>query len=140
MTLDKNRSTSEKSLAIGLFIATIAGLGLSGGTVNNNTNQAEAQQVNDITRVEAGGGNSTAPLTVFIPQSIEIQAGQTINWYNPTPVEEPHSVAILKNSSLIPLFAAPYAIPASTEFRALMPIPNTEPLIVPSNDTETQTV
>jgi plastocyanin len=143
MKLDKNRNrnTSEKSLAIGLFIVTIAGLGLSGGIVNNNdNNQAEAQQVNNITRVEAGGGNSTAPLIAFIPQSIEIQAGQTINWYNPTPVEEPHSVAILKNSSLIPLFAAPYAIPASTEFRALMPIPNTEPLIVPSNDTETQTV
>lgn len=142
MMLDRNRirNTSEKSLAIGLSIVTIAGLGLSGGIVNNNINQAEAQQVNNITRIEAGGGNSTAPLTVFIPQSIEIQAGQTINWYNPTPVEEPHSVAILKNSSLIPLFAAPYVIPSSTEFRALMPIPNTEPLVVPSNDTETQTV
>ena len=83
-----NKNISEKSIAIGLIIVSIAGLGLSCGIVNDsNNNQAEAQQVNNITRVKAGGGNSTAPLSAFKPQSIEIQAGQTINWYNPTPVE-----------------------------------------------------
>ena len=139
-----NKYISEKSIAIGLLIVSIAGLGLLSSVTNsndNNNNQAQAQQqVNNTIRVKAGEGNSTDIKTVFVPQNIEIKAGQTINWYNPTPVEEPHSVAILKNSSLLPLFAAPYTVPASTEFKALMPIPNAEPLIVPGNETETQTV
>ena len=128
-----------------LYVVSLGGLGLTSGIMNNNSNnnyqaQAQQEQVNSTIRVKAGEGNSTDVRTVFVPQRIEIKAGQTINWYNPTPVEEPHSVAILKNSSLLPLFAAPYAIPASTEFRALMSIPNAEPLLVPSNNTQTQTV
>src|SRR5919106_6350963 len=132
----------EKSLAIGLLIVSMSGLALSnGGTITNNSNQVEAQQeqANSIIRVEAGGGNSTDVKTVFVPQKIQIKAGQTINWYNPTPVEEPHSVAFLKDSRLLPLFAVPYGVPAATEFKALMPGPNVEPLIVPSNDTTTKT-
>ena len=41
------------------------------------------QQDNNEIRVAAGGGNSTDVKTVFIPQNIEIQAGQTLTWYNP---------------------------------------------------------
>ena len=93
-----NKYISEKSIAIGLLIVSIAGLGLSSSVMNsndNNNNQAQAQQqVNNTIRVKAGEGNSTDIKTVFVPQNIEIKAGQTINWYNPTPVEEPHSVAI----------------------------------------------
>jgi plastocyanin len=98
------------------------------------------KQGNNPTRVEAGGGNSTDVKTVFVPQSIETEAGQTINWYNPTPVGEPHSVTFFKDNKLFSLFVAPFAVPASTEFDALMPVPNLEPLIVPSNDTTTKTV
>jgi plastocyanin len=110
---------------------------LNDGALNINSNQAIAQQqqlqTNNTIRVDAGGGNSTAPLTVFVPQNIEIKAGQTINWYNPTPIGEPHSVTFLQDSSsLFPPFAAPFAVPNSTEFKALIPSPNVEPLIVPN--------
>ena len=87
------------------------------------------KQGNNPTRVEAGGGNSTDVKTVFVPQSIETEAGQTINWYNPTPVGEPHSVTFFKDNKLFSLFVAPFAVPASTEFDALMLVPNLEPLI-----------
>jgi plastocyanin len=102
MMSNKNTSVSEKIMPIGLLIVSLAGLGLSSimNSDNNNTNnyQAEAQQeqVNNTIRVKAGEGNSTDIRTVFVPQKIDIKAGQTINWYNPTPVEEPHSVALLK--------------------------------------------
>jgi plastocyanin len=145
MISDKNKNISEKSLITGLLIVAIAGFGLLGsgtGIIVNNNTQAEAQQEqgNNTTRVEAGGGNSTDVKTVFVPQSIEIEAGQTINWYNPTPVGEPHSVTFFKDNKLFPLFVAPFAVPASTEFDALMSDPNLEPLLVPSNDTTTKTV
>lgn len=49
---------------------------------------------NDTIRVGAGGGNATAPLTVFVPENAK-KAGQTIHWINPTPVGEPHSVTFM---------------------------------------------
>jgi plastocyanin len=137
-----NKSISEKPIAMGLVIAAIVlSISVTSPMLSNN-NQAEAQpaQVNNTIRVKAGEGNSTDIKTVFVPQIINIKAGQTINWYNPTPVEEPHSVAFLKDSSLLAPFAAPFAVPASTEFKPLMPGPNVEPLIIPSNDTATKTV
>lgn len=96
---------------------------------------------NDTVLVDAGGGNATAPLTVYIPQNAKIEAGQTINWINPTPVGEPHSVTFMKESDLFPPFAAPFAVPSTTEFRPLVPNPNVDPLVVPNpqgadNETE----
>jgi plastocyanin len=114
----KNKYISEKSMVIGLPIVAIAGVGLLGsgtGTIMNNNTQAEAQQEqdNNPTRVEAGGGNSTNVKTVFVPQNIEIEAGQTINGYNPTPVGEPHSVTFFKDNKLFQLFVAPFAVCSS---------------------------
>jgi plastocyanin len=133
---------------VGLTVIVIVGLALGGtgiGQLLDTSERVQAQEQQEeqtpaAIRVEAGGGNATAPWTIFVPQSIEIQAGQTINWFNPTPVGEPHSVTFFKDNKLFPLYAAPFAVPASTEFNALMPGPNLEPLIVPSNDTATKTV
>ena len=96
---------------------------------------------NGAVRVDAGGGNATSPLTAYIPQNITIEAGQTVNWINPTPVGEPHSVTFLKDNNLFPPFVVPFAVPINTEFRPLDPNPNVEPLIVPNpaganNETE----
>lgn len=140
-----DKSISGKSMVIGLLIITIAGLGLldsSTGTITNNNTQAVAQQerIDNATRVKVGGGNSTDVKMAFIPQTIEIKAGQTINWYNPTPVEEPHSVTFFKDHNYFPPYIAPFAVPATATYDALIPNVNLEPLIVPSNDTTTKTV
>src|ERR671910_3702162 len=114
MISDKN--ISEKSLVIGLVAIAAAAILLTTG-LNKSSNQVQAQdiQTNNTIRVEAGGGNSTAPLTVYVPQNIQIKAGQSVNWYNPTPVGEPHSVTFLQDNRLFPPFAALFAVPTSTE-------------------------
>jgi plastocyanin len=38
----------------------------------------------------------------------------------------------MENNTLFPPFAAPFAVPNSTEFKALIASPNVEPLIVPN--------
>jgi plastocyanin len=139
MISDKN--LSERSIIVGLLAISATAILLTAGLNSNSGSyqaQAQGQEMqtasnnNNTIRVEAGGGNSTAPLTIYIPQSIKIKAGQSVNWYNPTPVGEPHSVTFLKNNSLFPPFAAPFAVPNSTTFKALLPNPNLEPLIVPN--------
>jgi plastocyanin len=139
MISDKN--LSERSIIVGLLAISATAILLTAGLNSNSGSyqaQAQGQEMqtasnnNNTIRVEAGGGNSTAPLTVYVPQSIKIKAGQSVNWYNPTPVGEPHSVTFLKDNSLFPPFAAPFAVPNSTTFKALLPNPNLEPLIVPN--------
>jgi plastocyanin len=139
MISDKN--IPERSIIVGLLAISATAILLTAGLNSNSGSyqaQAQGQEMqtasnnNNTIRVEAGGGNSTAPLTIYVPQSIKIKAGQSVNWYNPTPVGEPHSVTFLKNNSLFPPFAAPFAVPNSTTFKALLPNPNLEPLIVPN--------
>ena len=89
--------------------------------------------------VAAGGGNSTSPLTIFVPYNIEIKAGESVTWNNPTPVAEPHSVTFMKDSKYFPAFVAPFQVPNSTEFQSLVPNSNAEPLIVPAPGESPQT-
>ena len=48
-----------------------------------------------IISIKAGSGSSTAPLTIFTPQKVEIKKGDTVRWYNPTQVGEPHTVTFV---------------------------------------------
>ncbi|MGH9978710.1 MAG: cupredoxin domain-containing protein, partial [Nitrososphaeraceae archaeon] len=112
-------------------------------TLSTGTRHSVIAQVttDDTIQVDAGGGNATGPLTVYIPQNVTVEVGQSIIWINPTTVGEPHSVTFLKESSLFPPYVVPFAVPSTTEFRALLPNPNIEPLVVPNppganNETE----
>ena len=92
--------------------------------------------------VHAGGGNSTSPVVAFVPQEINIKAGESVTWDNPTPVAEPHSVSFLRDNRYFPDFAAPFTVKNSTEFQSLVPNSNAEPLFVPvpGQDPQTKTV
>ena len=91
-------------------LSTRAGQSVLAQTTTNNTIQ-----------VDAGGGNATGPLTVYVPQNVTIEAGQSINWINPTTVGEPHSVTFVKESNLFPPYVVPFAVPSTTEIRASNP-------------------
>ena len=66
--------------------------------VNQTSSSAFAITANrdaPVKVAQAGGGNGTAPLTQFLPERTEIKAGQSITWYNPTTVGEPHTVTFV---------------------------------------------
>jgi plastocyanin len=123
-----------------IIIITVSLIFIFPGTQTLQNAEAQQERIDNATRVKVGGGNSTDVKMAFIPQTIEIKAGQTINWYNPTPVEEPHSVTFFKDHNYFPPYIAPFAVPATATYDALIPNVNLEPLIVPSNDTTTKTV
>ena len=71
-------------------------------SILTSLNQVNAQtNENSAKIVAAGGGNSTSPLTIFVPYNIEIKAGESVTWNNPTPVAEPHSVTFMKDSKYL---------------------------------------
>ena len=66
--------------------------------VNNVSNATPAG--NKVVRIAAGGGNITAPWTVFLPQAVTINVGDSVEWYNPTiGAAEPHTVTFLLDNS-----------------------------------------
>ena len=95
--------------------------------------------VNAQVSVEAGGAkmleieNGTSAPQVFVPRDVQINAGESVTWTNPTPVSEPHTISFFSNpTSFAPLIAA-FTVPSSTEFTPVTQGANVEPVIVPGN-------
>ena len=86
-------------------------------------------------KVEAGRGNASAIIDHFFPQTAEIKVGQSITWYNPTQVAEPHTVTFALDTKTMTKPVAPFAInPSSTEFTSIPPSFNSEPVKVPGKN------
>jgi len=96
------------------------------------------QQDNGTTKVvHAGEGNASAVIVAFVPQNIEINAGDSVQWINPTQVAEPHSVTFLEDKKYFANFVAPFLIDNSTDLKPRIPESNSEPVIIPSEPGDT---
>lgn len=97
------------------------------------SNEASASPVNE-TMVQAGNGTGDIAMTVFSPKQVEISRGESVTWYNPTAVAEPHTVSFIFDNEAKADLVAPFAIPNnSTTFSPLIPKSNTEALLTPDN-------
>lgn len=94
----------------------------------NTSNKEETMH-----KVLAGGGGPKIPLTMFRPQSLEIHVGDSVTWYNPSNVPEPHTITLVLDNSYRNDIFAPFVVSQGSN---IMPIPNTntEPLIMQGQD------
>ena len=124
------------------ILAVVILLGTIGLTIMN-IHSVYAQE-EEVKEVQAGIGVGNAAIILFSPQQVQIKAGQSITWYNPTPVPEPHTVTfVLNNDSNNKSYAAdliaPFTISSSsttnsTQIMPLIPNSNSEPLMTPDNN------
>ena len=84
-------------------------------------------------KVQAGGGNSTLPYTIFNPQSVQVKQGQSVMWYNPSKVGEPHTVTFALDNKTKPDLSATFAVRNSSSFVPMPPNSTSEPVIVPNS-------
>lgn len=104
-------------------------------TIHSSNTSSATPTPTEIVKVAAGGGNATAPWTVFVPQEARIRVGDTVTWYNPTEgVAEPHTVTFVLDNSTIAGIVSPLAISNKTEFTAMPPGSNNQPVLVPGKD------
>ena len=97
------------------------------------SNVASASPSNE-TMVQAGNGTGDIAMTVYSPKQVEISPGESITWYNPTAVAEPHTVSFIFDNEAKADLVAPFAIPNnSTTVSPLVPNSNTEALLTPDN-------
>jgi plastocyanin len=102
-------------------------------TVALISNQASASPGNE-TMVQAGNGTGDIAMTVYSPKEVEISAGESVTWYNPTAVAEPHTVSFIFDNEAKADLVAPFAVPNnSTTFSPLIPKSNAEALLTPDN-------
>jgi plastocyanin len=102
-------------------------------------------QEEEVKEVQAGIGVGNAAIILFSPQQVQIKAGQSVTWYNPTPVPEPHTVTFVlnnnnsdnNNKSYTADLIAPFTISTTTNSTQIMPLipnSNSEPLMTPDNN------
>ena len=97
-----------------------------------NTISGAISTENKIVKVAAGGGNITAPWTLFLPQNVTINVGDTVEWYNPTmDAAEPHTVTFILDNSTFAGVASQLAVSNTTEFNAIPLGSNNEAILIP---------
>ena len=84
------------------------------------------------------GGNGSS-WSSYIPQSVEIKAGDSVTWRNPMAVSEPHTVTFLKDQSFYPPPAVPVPITFNSTDLKSDPDANIDPLII-TNQNGTKSV
>jgi plastocyanin len=85
-------------------------------------------------------GEATTPLAVFSPQKVEINAGESVTWTNPTRVAEPHTATFFLDNRTNAGIVAPFVVPNSTKFMTAPPGSNNEPILMSDNQTGMSTV
>ena len=129
-----------------LSISAVILLGTIGLTIMN-TSAVYAQEEVEVKEIQAGIGVVNAAITLFSPQQVQIKAGQSVTWYNPTPVPEPHTVTFVLNNNdnnndnnksyaadLIAQFTISNTTTNPTQIMPLIPNSNSEPLMTPDNN------
>jgi plastocyanin len=79
-------------------------------------------------------GESTTPLAVFSPQTVEINAGENVTWINPTKVAEPHTITFFLDNSTNSGIVAPLSVSNTTKFMTIPPGSNNEPILLPADN------
>lgn len=84
-----------------------------------------------VMKVRAGGGGHIAPTTQFFPQRAEIKVGETVTWYNPTAVSEPHTITFINDPNGFPALDAPFVVANSSNIAPLDANMNADPVLMP---------
>jgi plastocyanin len=90
--------------------------------------------IGNVTKIQAGVGQANISESLFSPQKVQIKLGDSVTWYNPTPVAEPHTVSFVLDNKTMTNVITPFAIRNITELVPLPPGSNSQPTIVPGKN------
>jgi plastocyanin len=122
------------AFSISLLIATTSFNAISAQNASSENRITAATTTTSSIKAHAGGGNAIAPLIAFVPQTIEVKAGESVTWDNPSVVGEPHTVTFVLDNKTATGIVSPFGVPSSTQFAAIPPNSNNEALRPPSQN------
>jgi plastocyanin len=100
------------------------------------TDQTQTPTEGDVRVSIAEGSNATVQYYTFTPQSVEINAGDSVTWFTPAELSDIHTVTFVQDPSIISDILLPFAAPGGTlaELELLPPFNLGEPLVIQTPD------
>jgi plastocyanin len=106
--------------------------------LTDTTDQTEQTSAEGVVTVAIGeGSNATVQHYTYNPQTVEINAGESVTWFTPAELVDIHTVTFVQDPSIVSDILLPFAVPAggsATDFELLPPFNSGEPLIIPTPD------
>jgi plastocyanin len=98
----------------------------------NQTQTAQGESV----RVAVGeGSNFTVQYYTFTPQTVEINAGESVTWYSPAEFSELHTVTFVLDQNVMSDIIVPFAVSGGeTNFELLPPFNAGKPILTQAPD------
>ena len=104
--------------------------------LTETTDQISTSTEGNVRVSIAEGSNATVQYYTFSPQSVEINAGESVTWFTPAELSDIHTVTFVQDPSIISDILLPFAAPSGvlTELELLPPFNLGEPLVIQAPD------
>ena len=105
--------------------------------LTETTDQTETSPDGIVTVAIGEGSNETIQHYTYDPQTVEINAGESVTWFTPAEFPDLHTVTFVQDPSIVSDILLPFAVPAgggATDFELLPPFNTGEPVIIPTPD------
>jgi plastocyanin len=104
--------------------------------LTDETNDEEEPFADDFAFVSIGeGSNMTVQHYTFTPQTVDIDAGETVTWFSPDEFVDIHTVTFVQDPSIQSDILLPFAVPPgvdATNLELLPPFNVGEPVVIPA--------
>lgn len=88
----------RSKILLSVFVkSTLRSIAMTNINTLDATTTFSAESTNTPLKVQAGVGNGTVGVAIqlFSPKQVDVKSGESVTWYNPTPVPEPHTVTFV---------------------------------------------
>ena len=102
--------------------------------LTESTDQTETSPEGTVTVAIGEGSNETIQYYTYIPQTVEINAGESVTWFTPAAFPDIHTVTFVQDPSLRSDLLLPFVPTTATDYQLLPPFNAGEPILIPTPD------
>jgi len=102
----------------------------------DTTDQTQTSPEGAVTVSIAEGSTPTVQQYTYTPQAVEINAGESVTWFNPAESSDIHTVTFVRDPSIMSDIILPFVAPAGglTDLELLPPFNLGEPVVIQAPD------
>jgi plastocyanin len=97
-------------------------------------NQTQTSQEGTVRVAVGEGSNATIQHYTYTPQTVEINAGESVTWFTPAELVDIHTVTFVLDQNVLSDIILPFAISGDTSFELLPPFNLGEPIMIQAPD------
>jgi plastocyanin len=102
--------------------------------LTETTDQTETSPEGTVRVAVGEGSNETVQYYTYTPQSVEINAGESVTWFTLAEFVDIHTVTFVQDPSIVSDIILPFVPAGATDFELLPPFNLGEPILIPTPD------